>query len=403
MTGATGQVGAFVVRDLLARGHRLLLLVRGPEAKERMEKVFHSTGGDVPSGWEVFEGDLFSLPPPMNGIDIVLHSAAELSFDPAQKEKVWRTNFEGTKNLLSWVSASGIHSFHYVSTAYVAGRYEGQYKEESLDLGQTFRNEYERSKLTTEKLCHEFCRDKDIALNIYRPGIIMGTSSGQSLHYQGYYIFLKVLSDLYEKYSQKEDPQEGIYHRDGKLHLPIRIEANPCGKKHLVPLDYVSQAISAVVSEPGIKGQTFFLLPEKAPTNQESLEWTEQALGLCGLSLVPSLEGVKLNRLERLIHHYIHIYKSYLEQEPDFDYLYSIDKLKSLNVFCPPLDAGYFQRLIYYGQKDKWGRKEKQSKEYPLEYSYFTEFLPAFLDKPFLSGRVDSCFAVCIKEDPKGI
>ncbi len=403
ITGSTGQVGAFVAKELLEKGHRLSLLVRGPNAQERIQNVFE-TIGTVASNYQVFEGDLFSLPCSITDIDCILHSAAELSFDPSQKEKVWHTNFEGTKNLLAWVCQSKIPSFHYVSTAYIAGNHEGKYNEDCLDFGQTFRNEYEKSKLFTEKMCREFCKTHAMNLTVYRPGIIMGTSSGQSLHYQGYYAFLKVLSELYEKYHKKENPQEGICHIEGKLHLPVRIEANAIGKKHLVPLDYVAKAIATILQEAGSENQTLYLLPAQAPTNQQTLEWVEQALGLCGLSLVPSLEGKALNRLERLVHHYIHIYKNYLEKEPDFEYHQSIDVLSRLGVLCPPLDAACFDRWIAYGKKDRWGRKEKEekSKEIPLQSLYFQKFLPLFLDKPFLSGKVTCRFGVCLKEDNQG-
>ncbi|NUM34903.1 MAG: SDR family oxidoreductase [Candidatus Brocadiae bacterium] len=403
ITGSTGQVGAFVAKELLEKGHRLSLLVRGPKAQDRIQNVFN-TIGVTSSNYEVWEGDLFSLPFPINGIDCILHSAAELSFDPSQKEKVWHTNFEGTKNILAWAHQSKIPSFHYVSTAYIAGNYEGTYNEESLDFGQTFRNEYEKSKLFTEKMCREFCQKQGINLAVYRPGIIMGTSSGKSLHYQGYYIFLKVLSELYEKYHTKENPQENIYCMEGKLHLPIRIEANAQGKKHLVFLDYVAKAISTILLEARTTSQTLYLLPTHPPTNQQTLEWVEKALGLCGLSLVSSLEGKTLNRLERLVHHYIHVYKNYLEKEPDFEYHKSVDTLSSLGVLCPSLDNACFERWIVYGKKDRWGRKEKEekNKEIPLQNLYFQKFLPLFLDKPFLSGKVTCNFAVCLKEDSHG-
>ena len=47
--------------------------------------------------------------------------------------------------------AWGPEHFGYVSTAYVAGTHEGEFTEDDLDVGQGFRNSYERSKFEAEQ------------------------------------------------------------------------------------------------------------------------------------------------------------------------------------------------------------------------------------------------------------
>ena len=399
MTGASGQVGAFVASQLLAQGYRLSLLVRGPDAHRRMAEIFSRIGVESQQ-WQVYPGDLFTLPA-LDTVDIVLHSAAELSFEAAHRDKIWHTNFDGTAALLEWSVALGARSFQYISTAYVAGQYPGRYHEHGLDYGQTFRNQYEASKLAGEKYCHAFCRAHGISLKIYRPGIIMGTSSGQSLHYKGYYIFLKVIDRLREKYRGRNLPEQGIGEREGRLQLPIRIEAQPQAKKHLVPLDYVAQGVAALLPQLDCPVETVFLLPEQVPTNQQTVEWVEQALGLRGLELVPpgTLSTGARNNLEKLVQRYIGIYAPYLQAEPNFHYDYSRERLAAAGVRCPAMGPGYFRQLIEYGRRDNWGQPALVTPDKAARHPYFCEFLPKFIDKPFLQGSISCRFAVCLHHD----
>ena len=46
----------------------------------------------------------------------------------------------------------GLDGFTHVSTAYVAGTHAGEFTEDDLDVGQGFRNSYERSKFEAEQL-----------------------------------------------------------------------------------------------------------------------------------------------------------------------------------------------------------------------------------------------------------
>jgi len=61
----------------------------------------------------------------------------------------------------------------HVSTAYVSGRHAGDFGEGDLDLGQKFRNTYERSKNEAELLLREA---NDLPLAIARPSIVVGHS-----------------------------------------------------------------------------------------------------------------------------------------------------------------------------------------------------------------------------------
>jgi len=68
---------------------------------------------------------------------------------------------------------------HYVSTAYVAGKRKGVIYDDELDLGQSFNNTYEATKLLSEKEIRSAMAR--LPLTVFRPSIIMGNSqTGQT-------------------------------------------------------------------------------------------------------------------------------------------------------------------------------------------------------------------------------
>jgi fatty acyl-CoA reductase len=152
LTGATGFVGEALLERLLndLPDTSVVLLVRGrpgASADQRITALLASPaygrlrerlgpeGIDALVGTRitVLEGDLTHIPPLPGDLDIVIHCAGEVSFDPAIDEG-FATNVHGTLNLLAAIEASG-STPHYVhvSTAYVAGRQQGHVREGRLD------------------------------------------------------------------------------------------------------------------------------------------------------------------------------------------------------------------------------------------------------------------------------
>ncbi len=62
----------------------------------------------------------------------------------------------------------------HVSTAYVSGRHAGEFSEKDLDVGQEFRNTYERSKNEAERLLRGA---GELPLAVARPSIVVGHSA----------------------------------------------------------------------------------------------------------------------------------------------------------------------------------------------------------------------------------
>jgi dihydroflavonol-4-reductase len=109
LTGATGFVGAAVLRSLLAAGHHVRALVRPTSDRRNL------TGVDC----EIVTGDLVeiaSLQRAVRGCEAVFHVAADYRLWVPDREKMNRTNVQGTVNLLQAAAAAGVSRIVYTSS-----------------------------------------------------------------------------------------------------------------------------------------------------------------------------------------------------------------------------------------------------------------------------------------------
>lgn len=119
VTGATGFVGAEIVKQLLAQNKSVRALKRASSNTHLLkdyEGRFEWVNGDV--------NDIPSLEKAFEGITHVYHSAAMISFDPAKKYTMFKVNIEGTANMVNLALAKGVEKFLHVSSVSAFGRYD---------------------------------------------------------------------------------------------------------------------------------------------------------------------------------------------------------------------------------------------------------------------------------------
>ena len=152
LTGVTGFVGEALLERILfdLPETQVVVVVRargGMNAEQRVrhlltkaafQRLRDRDGGDavdalVGTRIAVLEGDLPNVPALPSDLDVVVHCAGEVSFDPPIDEG-FATNLHGSLALLEAVRATGARPHYlHVSTAYVAGRREGHVGEGRLD------------------------------------------------------------------------------------------------------------------------------------------------------------------------------------------------------------------------------------------------------------------------------
>ena len=163
LTGVTGFLGQVIFERLLGEvpEGRIVLLVRsqtGSTSRDRVEYLFRKPAFDVLRGRigddglraildervTIVDGDFSRGVPQLPGdIDIAIHSAATVAFDPPIDEG-FQTNLFGAMNLYRGVIDSGSRPcLVHVSTAYVAGVAKGVVPEDTLDHKVDWRTEGE--------------------------------------------------------------------------------------------------------------------------------------------------------------------------------------------------------------------------------------------------------------------
>ncbi|MCX7401901.1 MAG: SDR family oxidoreductase [Planctomycetia bacterium] len=361
MTGATGLLGSYLVRDLLMSGRRLALIVRRDRKKtpaSRMELLLRhwdeTLGYTLPRPI-VLEGDLSQ---PLCGLDndarswvtsncdALLNNAASLSFrgsDPTAEP--WLTNVTGTTNVLALAKETGLRQMHHVSTAYVCGLRTGRVLESDVDVGQEFGNDYEKSKVASEQLVRS-AEHFDTA-TIYRPSIIAGDSqTGYTSTYHGLFAALRLGHTLLTRVVKGST--------SGPALLAL-IGVDPKAHKNFVPVDWVSSVISHLIQTPSAHGKTFHVT-HPAPCSMDLVgRFIQEAVERYSKDASPDdpdlcdeqwFADTMLTQLD--------VYTSYFRHDPTFDQT-NVTAFAS-HLPCPVLDMPRLLTMARFAIANDFGR-----------------------------------------------
>ncbi|MEQ1829647.1 MAG: SDR family oxidoreductase [Pirellula sp.] len=382
LTGATGLLGRYLVRDLLERGERLALLVRGSKkesAKERVEALLgyweEISGVGLPRP-KLLVGDIREPHLGLRESDVdwvaknchsVMHSAASLKFFEDGSGEPRLTNIEGTRNMLSLCKAANVRKLHYVSTAYVCGLRQGTIYENELDCDQEFRNDYEKSKLEAETLVRRAGYIDQ--LTVYRPAVIAGDSqTGYTNTYHGIYLYLRLMAMMVPR--QPIGP-DGV--RTTRLRLPMTGEE----RRNVVPIDWVSQVMTELYQNREAHGHTFHLAPDECITPKQIIDAGYSYFNSTGIEYVgcKHIDPSTYNSFEIEMLPGFAMYSNYENTDPKFDC--ANVKRFAPHVPCPPIDEAMLHTYIRYGEEDRWGKRNRhksskglKSTEKILPYSY---------------------------------
>ncbi|MCS7314334.1 MAG: NAD-dependent epimerase/dehydratase family protein [Bryobacterales bacterium] len=111
VTGATGFLGWHVARCLLESGHRVRVLARPGSAVRELDA-------------EVVRGDLrdpASVRSAVSGCGVVFHVAADYRLWAPDPRELYRTNVDGTRNVMAAARACAVERVVYTSTVGVIG------------------------------------------------------------------------------------------------------------------------------------------------------------------------------------------------------------------------------------------------------------------------------------------
>lgn len=225
VTGAGGFVGRRLVARLLADGHAVRGVVRGPNNRSAIQAEWVSVGTvDGSTDW----GDALA------GVDVVVHLAARTHAirerrggDLADYRPV---NVDGTRRLAEAAARSGVHRLVFVSSIKVNGE---------RTSGRPFlftdppapEDAYGISKWEAEQALWKIASSKGVEAVVVRPPLVYGPEARGN--------FARVCGAV----------------RRG-LVLPLGAVNN---RRSLVALDNLVDLLACCVSHPGAAGQTFLV------------------------------------------------------------------------------------------------------------------------------------------------
>jgi dihydroflavonol-4-reductase len=179
VTGATGFVGAAVARALLAQGWAVRALARKGSDRRNLQRL----------AVEVVEGDLNdpgSLAPALQGCEALFHVAADYRLGAFDPRELYRTNVDGTRNILSAARAAGVRRVVYTSSVATIGipKDGTPGSEDTPSTLSDMIGHYKRSKFLAEEAAREAVRagSKVVIVNPSTPigpGDVKPTPTGQ--------------------------------------------------------------------------------------------------------------------------------------------------------------------------------------------------------------------------------
>jgi dihydroflavonol-4-reductase len=152
VTGAGGFIGGSVVRRLIARGDRVVAMVREPDRATALHEV----------GVDLRRGDLTRIPAivdAMRGADAAIHLAGDYRVGiPAQERTgMLDTNLGGTTRVVEASRTARLERLVYISTVNVFGDTHGRIVDEGYrrDLAEGFLSAYDESKFLAHRAVEE--------------------------------------------------------------------------------------------------------------------------------------------------------------------------------------------------------------------------------------------------------
>jgi thioester reductase-like protein len=362
LTGATGFVGMELLARYLQRTDRTVYaLVRGSDDEDAQRRLDDTIARMLPdpasyAGRAVaVRGDVtqpaMGMPPRRRAalaaeVGEIVHAAASVSFALPLAESR-QINVTGTEQVLRLAELTarrgdGLRRLSYISTAYVAGDHRGRFGENELDIGQRFRNAYERSKFEAEQRVR--AHSELLPIQIFRPSIVVGEAdTGWTPAFNVIYWPLRAFA----RGAYKAIPARGS--------APVDV----------VPVSYVADAIFELSRREAPSGATYNLAAgDRASSVNELLELSASYFGEPRPRVVPP-------RVYRRVAHPLllrtggdrrrkaleasEIFFPYFAMRVRYDTTGARVALAGTGVAVPPL-RDYFGRLMDYAVAADWGR-----------------------------------------------
>ena len=165
--GGTGFVGSNISLRLVERHWDVRIMERPEASRELLEGgPFEFVCGDV------LEPE--TLPPAMQGIDVIFHAAGVVDYWNQGVERMYQVNVEGTRNVMEAALRSGVERVVYVSSTAAMGIHPDELVDETYHFNvKEERFVYGHSKHLAEEIISEYVK-KGLPVVIVNPTTVIG-------------------------------------------------------------------------------------------------------------------------------------------------------------------------------------------------------------------------------------
>lgn len=183
VTGATGFLGAEIVRQLARRGVEIVALVRGGAGRVVVPGVaVQVVPGDLTDAASVVSGveRAAAVAKTRGGRLFVIHSGALISYRTRDRASAVAINVEGTRVLLDAARKVGVTRFVFISSVVAVGEARGvPHVDESVNFNLGHLGvHYTDTKRAAEELV--LARRAEMDVVVVNPGAIFGVVEGKS-------------------------------------------------------------------------------------------------------------------------------------------------------------------------------------------------------------------------------
>lgn len=376
LTGATGFLGSHVMAALLKDGRRVVVLGRsasGESLPARLRRLLRWFAIEhLEERLEFLEADFLR---PRLGLSPgeyerlcrrglpMLHCASDTRFGERNREAVLAANVGSLAQILEFAGSSRARFFHLLSSAYAAGTDRSECPEAPVD-SLRFNNVYEESKALAEKVVAGKCREAGIPYAVIRPAIVYGDArTGRSLKFNALYHPIRsllLLRDIYlddiRKNNGAKAAECGIrLDRAGALILPVRIAIPHEGSINLVPVDYFTAAMLAILAKPE-SGAYYHITSHRGESMTRLAAFTERFLNVSGIEVIAGAAGMAemRNPPEELFDHFIRPYRPYISDRRTFQ-RENTDRATG-GALPPDFSYEIFRRCMAFAVAVDWGK-----------------------------------------------
>lgn len=382
VTGGSGIVGRPLIAQLLSRGEKIIALCRHP--KEKDTSPLRWLEGDVSKKRlgltkDVWQG-LFQE------IDTIFHLAARTDFKGKSLDDYKAVNVEGVRHIKELALASSAW-LHHVSTAFVCGDWDGEFREDQVQSSQVFHNFYEESKVLGEAVLRE---EPTPNYTVYRPSIILErnpTTASTSVF--GPLVFLDGVFRLCL----------GSVKRNHGL-TTIRVAGN--AKAHLPFIfdDEVAAVLANLAQNHVEHKKTYHLVPYNPLVNSILEQVFNQAFSRKAVAWVEAdvLATKKLTTAEKILSKKTRMYTPYLNLNTIF-LRRNLEDALGVGVLPAITEDALLETFsTFLASKQELKKVVSYDEQFHLD-SYFKHFLAKHIGKPLIKNlaSLSACFHVDIK------